>query len=275
MKIFITAIGGFLGGALAKHFQGRGHDIAGSTRRTMELGRPFDATVFEGVDAVIHCAHDFTPAAYERNVTGTKAWLETAAELGVKRQIYLSSYSARANAASEYGRTKHEIERMFLDRGHTVLRPGLVEGPGGLFARQRAALLRTPIVPALGEGSQPLAAISLEDFLAAAEAALDLAFRSHTGAFNLFYEPMPTYREFVRSVRSRRPTLFLPIPVPLAITLATAAEFLRLPLPVRPDQIRALVEDEAAPAHSDLRDLLARADREKTSDAIPPPDASR
>lgn len=258
MRIFITAMGGFLGGALAKHFRARGHEVTGSTRRTMELGRPFDATVFEGVDAVIHCAHDFAPGAHERNVTGTKAWMETAAELRVKRQIFLSSYSARADAASEYGRTKHEIERIFLDSGHTVLRPGLVKGPGGLFARQRAALLRTPIVPALGGGSQPVAAISLEDFLAATDAALDLAFQNRTGAFNLFYEPMPTYREFVREIRSGKPTLFLPIPIPLAVALAAAAEFLRLPMPVKPDQIRALAENEKAPLHSDLGDLEKR-----------------
>jgi nucleoside-diphosphate-sugar epimerase len=273
MKIFITAIGGFLGDKLARHFEARGHAVAGSTRRTMELGRPFDATVFEGQDALIHCAHDFAPGAHERNVTGTKAWLETAAALGVKRQIYLSSYSARANAASEYGRTKYEIERMFLDRGHTVLRPGLVAGPRGLFARQRAALLRTPIVPAVGAGLQPIASISLEDFLAATDVALRLAFQGRTGAFNLFYEPMPAYREFVRGIRWGKPTLFIPIPVPLAVALTAAAQFLRVPLPVKPDQIRALVENETMAGHSDLRDLLARGPG-KTSDAISAPDAS-
>jgi nucleoside-diphosphate-sugar epimerase len=259
VKIFITAIGGFLGGALAEHLTTRGHEVTGSTRRTMELGRPFDTTVFEGQDVVIHFAHDFTPGAHERNVTGTKAWMETAAALGVKRQIYLSSYSARANAASEYGRTKHEIERIFLDSGHTVLRPGLVKGPGGLFARQRAALLRAAIVPALAGGSQPVAALSLDDFLAAADSALHLAFQGRTGAFNLFYEPMPTYREYVREIRAGKPTLFLPIPAPLAIVLAAAAQLLHVPLPVKPDQIRALAENESASIHSDLKELLATA----------------
>lgn len=257
MKIFITAIGGFLGGALARHFEARGHTVTGSTRRTMELGRPFDATVFEGQDAVIHCAHDFAPGAQERNETGTKAWMETASAMGVDRQIFLSSCSARA--ASEYGRTKHEIERLFLASGHTVLRPGLVRGEAGLYARQRAALLRTPIVPALGGGMQTVATISLEDFLAAAEAALQLSSEQLSRAFNLFDEPMPTYRDFVRSVRAGKPTFFLSMPAPLAIALATAAQFLHLPAPVKPDQIRALTGNETGGMRSALKELLAEA----------------
>jgi nucleoside-diphosphate-sugar epimerase len=132
MRIFITAIGGFLGGALAEHLRSRGHEVAGSTRRTMQLGQPFDSTVFECQDAVIHCAHDFTPGAHDCNLAGAKAWMDTAAALGVRYQIFLSSHAARADAAAEYGRTKHEIERLFLDRGYAVLRPGLVTGAGGL-----------------------------------------------------------------------------------------------------------------------------------------------
>jgi len=260
VKIFITAVGGFLGGALARHLEARRNTVTGSTRRMMELGRPFDATVFEGRDAVIHCAHDFTPGAHERTVTGTKAWMETAAGMGVQRQIFLSSCSVRPHAGSEYGRTKHEIEELFLGRGHTVLRPGLVRGEGGLYARQRAALLRTPIVPALGGGIQPVATVSLEDFLAAAETALHLSSEQRNRAFNLFDEPMPTYRDFVRAIRAGRRTLFLPVPAPLAIALAGAAQLLRLPAPVTPDQIRALGNDESPRMRSGLRELLAGAE---------------
>jgi nucleoside-diphosphate-sugar epimerase len=253
VRIFITAIGGFLGGAIAGHLKARGHEVAGSTRRTMELGRPFDSTVFERQDAVIHCAHDFTPGAHDRNLAGTKAWMETASALGVRRQIFLSSHAARADAAAEYGRTKHEIERLFLDQGYAVLRPGLVTGSGGLYARQRAALLRTPVIPMLGNGAQPVATISLADFLTAATIALE---EERTGAFNLFYEPMPSYREFVRGVREGKPALFLPVPFGLALALAHLAEWLRLPVPVKPGQIRALVTNASSQWRSDLPSLL-------------------
>ncbi len=254
MRIVITAIGGFLGGSLAAHLGGRGHEVTGSTRRVMELDHPFDSTVFEGQHVVIHCAHDFNPGARERNIRGTKAWMETAAALGVRRQIFLSSHAARADAASEYGQTKFEIERLFLDRGHTVLRPGLVTGAGGLYQRQRTALLRTPLAPMLGHGTQPVATISLEDFLAAATVALE---EGRAGAFNLFYEPMPDYRQFVSGIRAGKRTFFLPIPVGLALMVTGAAAWLSLPFPVKPSQIRALTENETSPWRSDLSSLIA------------------
>lgn len=253
MRIFITAIGGFLGGALAGHLRARGHEVTGSTRRTMELDRPFDTTVFERQNAVIHCAHDFTPGAHDRNLAGTKAWMETAAALGVRQQIFISSHAARADAVAEYGPTKHEIERLFLDRGYTVLRPGLVTGAGGLYARQRAALLRTRVVPMLGSGRQPVAAISIGEFLAAATLVLE---EERIGAFNLFSEPMPTYRQFVSGVREGKATLFLPIPIGLALALAHLADWLRLPIPVKPSQIHALASNGSSSWRSDLASLL-------------------
>lgn len=253
MRIFITAIGGFLGGSLAGHLRARGHKVAGSTRRTMELGRPFDSTVFESQDAVVHCAHDFTPDAHDRNLAGTKAWMQTAESLGVRYQIFLSSHAARADAPAEYGKTKYEIERLFLDRGYAVLRPGLVTGAGGLYARQREALLRTPVVPMLGSGTQPVATISLAEFLTAATIVLE---EERTGAFNLFYEPMPTYRDFVRGVREGKSALFLPVPFGVALALAHVAEWLRLPVPIRSGQIRALLTNASSPWRSDLPSLL-------------------
>lgn len=254
MRIYITAIGGFLGSALAEHLRSRGHDVNGSTRRVMELGRPFDSTVFERQDCVVHCAHDFTPGASDRNIQGTKAWMKTAAELGVRRQVFLSSFAARPDAASEYGRVKHEIEAVFLKRGYAVLRPGLVTGQGGLYQRQKAALLRSSVVPMIGSGEQPVATISLADFLQAATAVIE---NNRTGAYNLFYEPMPTYREFVKQVRERRSTLFVPIPFPLALGFAHIAAALRLPIPVQPGQIRALASNASSPWRSDLGKLVA------------------
>lgn len=249
MKIYITAIGGFLGGALAEHLRGRGHEVTGSTRRVMELGRPFDSTVFEGQDCLVHCAHDFSPGAGERNIEGTKAWMKTAEALGVSRQVFVSSYAARPDAASEYGRVKHEIEKLFVKRGYAVLRPGLVTGAGGLYQRQKAALMRSPIVPMIGGGAQPVATVTLEDFLNAATIVIE---KECAGAYNLFYEPMPTYRDFVKQVRAGQYTTFVPIPLRLALALAYVAQALRLRTPVTPGQIRALASNADSPWHSDL-----------------------
>jgi nucleoside-diphosphate-sugar epimerase len=251
MRIFITGIGGFLGGSLAAHLAQRGHQVCGSKRNQLQLGEPFDASTFAATDAVIHCAHDFTAGARRRNVEGTRAWFEAAAAQGARTQALLSSYSARADADSEYGQTKFEMERIF----QTVLRPGLVMGPGGVYQKQRAALLRMPIVPMIGDGSQPTAVIHIEDFLTAATVVIE---EERTGAFNLFYEARPSYRELARSIKTeaKQRAVFLPIPAGLVLALARAAEALHLPAPVKPGQIRALMRNQSAPWRSDLASLL-------------------
>ena len=271
MNIFITGIHGFLGGRMAAHLAERGHVVSGSARRpveppgarriaTMALGEPFDEAVFEGGEVLIHAAHDFSKGARERgarerNLEGTRAWFEAAARRGVRQQIFLSSYSSRADSASEYGRTKYALEPLFLESGQTVLRPGLVIGPGGLFARQRGTLLRTPVAPIIGGGGAPTAVIGLGHFLEAVAAVVE---PRRAGAFNLFYESRPTMRQFVRAVKASagQRTLCLPIPTGLALTLARAARALGLPVPVDPDQIRALAASRSAPWRSDLAALL-------------------
>jgi nucleoside-diphosphate-sugar epimerase len=255
MRVFITGIGGFLGGALAAHLAARGHEVRGSGRSKMQLGGPFDASVFAGTEMVIHCAHDFTAGARRKNVDGTRMWFDAAAAQGARLQVLLSSYSARAGAESEYGQTKFEMERMFQTRLQTVLRPGLVMGDGGLYRKQRAALLRMPVVPVIGDGLQPTAVIRIEHFLEAATVVIE---EERTGTFNLFYEKQPSYRELVRAVKAEagQRTIFLPIPAGLALAVARAAEAMHLPVPVKPDQIRALMGNQSAPWRSDLASLL-------------------
>jgi NADH dehydrogenase len=256
MKIFIAGIGGFLGRALEGRLAADGHSVSGSRRAQMALGKPFDPSVFAGSDCVIYCAHEFAPGAQQTNVQGTRAWLHAAQASGAGQHVFLSSYSALPDAESEYGRTKYEIEQMFLDSGHTVLRPGLVMGDGGLFQRQRAALLRLPIVPMIGGGNQRLATIRLQDFL---EAAVVVIESGRTGAFTLFEEPQPTYREFVGDIKKAagQPVRVISVPVSLALAFAGFAAALRLPVPVRPGQIRALLKNSVAAWPSDLPALLA------------------
>ena len=81
---------------------------------------------------------------------------------------------------------------------------------------------------------------------------------NRTGAFNLIYEPMPTYREFVSRVRAGKRTLFLPIPTGIALALTRSAEALHVPLPVRSGQIRALEANAGSLRISDLATLVLR-----------------
>ena len=255
MKIFITGIDGFLGGEMARTLISSGHAVGGSSRQTMPLGEPFDDSVFSGIDIVIHAAHDARPGAGETNVRGIRAWLEAAAARGVQRQIFLGSYSSLPDSPSEYGRTKHTLEQIFLSAGGTVLRPGLVIGNGGLFARQQAALRKAFVAPVISGGKDPVAVIALHHFLEALEVVVS---RERTGAWNLFYEPQPCSRDFIRAVKSRlgQRTRFVSLPPGVAIAAVGLISMLGLSPPATADQIRALAANRTAPWRSDLAKLL-------------------
>jgi nucleoside-diphosphate-sugar epimerase len=274
MRVFITGISGFLGRSLAAHWIGRGHTISGSARHPVEvpdirqivamsLAEPFDKGVFRDIDAVVHTAHDFTVGSMEKNIRGAQAWMEAAEGEGVRHQIYLSSYSARLDSLSEYGVIKYKVETLFLEAGHAVLRPGLVVGNGGLFAKQRAALMRTPIMPLLGKGDVLVASLGVDHFLDAATIVLE---QSLTGPFNLFYDKQLTMREYIATLKKRegQRIWFLSVSPRLALGLLSAARALHLAVPLHPDQIRAMSRNPTAMWPSDLPALLSGRENEFT-----------
>ena len=107
-----------------------------------------------GVETVVHLAYD-RKAAIELNVEGVKRVFNAAKEAGASRQIFVSSYSARPDALSEYGRLKYLLESFFLECGQTIVRPGLVIGNGGLFGRNMEKILHTPLMPFAGFRQRP------------------------------------------------------------------------------------------------------------------------
>lgn len=269
MKVFITGVTGFLGRSIARHFLAEGHRIAGSSRRDVtipgveivraELGDRIAPAVFTDCDGIIHAAHDFARDRMNVNIEGTLMIRDAAKQAGVHQQLFLSSYSARPDTESEYGRTKYRLEQSFTEPGSAIARLGLIIGNGGLFARQRAALLRTAVVPVIGSGGgageDPVAVIALSHALAAIEVIL----RTRVpGPQNLFYEPRPTMKEFVKAIKQhagQRPR-FLPVGPRFAMIAVKIAKAIGLAIPVDPEQIRALQLNKRSEWRSDLPVLL-------------------
>jgi nucleoside-diphosphate-sugar epimerase len=269
--LLITGINGFVGSHLASEMARRGWRVRGTTRsvaglsvavagverkNVLDLGAPVDEKIFTGVDAVVHCAYDLRRAAMAQNVVGTERVVEAAAAAGVTRQVFISSTSAHEAAASEYGRTKFILQRRFLALGHAVVRPGLIVGPGGMFARM-VETLRWPVVPLADGGRDRVPVVALSDFLDALAAVIE---QGRAGAFNLFNPDMVTMKELFAAIRAAAGSRVILAPVPAfpLMALARLAETIGVRPPVDAESLRALKANQKRQDRSDLGEFLAK-----------------
>jgi hypothetical protein len=112
--------------------------------------------LFEGMDIVIHLAHDFGENMADMNIQATESIAESAEKAGVSKQIFFSSYSARPDAISEYGVIKYHLEQYFQERPYYCELDLL--SATGMFLKFINAVRRSPICRCLTE------AVSADNF---------------------------------------------------------------------------------------------------------------
>ena len=140
--VTITGATGYLGSVLKPAFVEAGYSVRCLVRtprpatddHAFALGAAVEPSMLEGVDVLVHCAYDMTltkrSEIWELNVFGTVHLLDAAEAAGVRRTIAVSSMSAYPGTRQLYGRAKLAAELTALNRNMTVVRPGLVYGPG-------------------------------------------------------------------------------------------------------------------------------------------------
>lgn len=255
MKIFISGIGGFLGSRMAQYWAAAGHTVAGSTREEASV-KALTTASRDGVDVMVHAAYD-RKGGVERNIAEGKTACLAAERAGAAYQIFISSYAARADTRAEYGQMKYRLEEFFLERGHGVVRPGLVIGNGGMFGRNLKQILRAPVIPLLDGGRDLIAVIAIEDFVSSMDR---LAANCSRGAFNLFNRELVPMRRLVETINrfaGRKPML-LNVPLNAALVFLTVAEKLRIPFPAGADNVRSLKQSLPHIYESDLEALIGR-----------------
>lgn len=191
--VFVTGGTGFIGGALLSDLtDGRPHVKALARSRTggetvaglgamPVIGDLFDREALregmEGCDLVFHVAGvnqmcpTYPTELYRSNVEGTRAVLQVAAEMGVRRVVYTSSAATlgeregtvgsedsphRGSYLSDYEQSKHEAEIAALEEAAgsgielVIVNPSSVQGPGRATGSTRLLLLglnrRMPLV---------------------------------------------------------------------------------------------------------------------------------
>jgi nucleoside-diphosphate-sugar epimerase len=161
----VTGASGYVGSAIARHLADEGWEVRGlcrSRERILDTRvefEPFELTTtptaesLAGVAALVHVAYDFQLTGWSAiarvNIEGTRRLLTVAKDAGVERIVVISSIAAFPGARSMYGRSKLAIERMAIDAGAAVIRPGLVWGApaASTFGALKRAVERLPVIP--------------------------------------------------------------------------------------------------------------------------------
>jgi NADH dehydrogenase len=217
----------------------------------------------QGVERVVHLVGIIQEAPGVTfqgvHVDGTRNLVEEARKAGVRHFLFQSALGTRANAKSQYHRTKWEAEELVRGSGipSTVLRPSLIYGPGDQFTIRLSEMIRlSPVLPIIGSGGSKVQPIFINDVVACILKAV-----TSEAYLNELYElggpEQFTYEEVTRAIAAvlgvSRPVLHLPLLFmrPLARVMETV-----LPKPpITLDQLIMLQEDTVC-SMKDIRDAF-------------------
>lgn len=265
--VAVTGAGGFVGSAVVAACLRRGWRIVALTRsapraemggvtwRRYRLEDPVPASLLHDADALVHAAYvDARDGAAGINVDAGRRLADAAEAANLQRRVFVSSLAAGARATSGYAQQKVALERVFSSAADAVVRPGLVLGNGGLFARMRDHLRRSSFVPLIGTGRQPLQTVYVDDVAEAIARVLD---RNLPGTFTIAQPQAVTYERFYRDLAAALgvDVRFLRIPFWAAYGAASAAELLRVRLPVGRDNLLGLAAMTVQDSAGDLATL--------------------
>ena len=268
--IAITGARGYVGSMLRRKFRADGWGVVSLVRQhspdesnalPYDLMRAPSPSLLDGIDTLVHCAWDLSVTRraqiWRINVGGTVALLELASRAGIRRVIFVSSMSAYDGTAQIYGQAKLECEGIAASLGQSIVRLGLVYGPGwGGMAGSLRKMTRLPVTPLLaGESHQY--AVHEED---AATAVVRLASILEVPSLPLgIAHPDPVkFGHLVRAIGrtdGKVPHL-VPVPWQVGYAVLRASEVAGARMPFRADSLLGLARPAPEVPNQDMtRDL--------------------
>ena len=287
MRVLVLGGTGFLGRHVVAALDARGHDvIIGSRRaeppdprRRLDYENPprrvvrfEDLTeprrwmpVIEGVDAVINCVgilRERGRATYERvHLVAPAALAAACGKARIRRLIHVSALGLRKEALSRFVSSKLRGEMALAGSGVAciVVRPSLLEGPGGYGSRWIRRLASWPVHVIPADATGRIAVLDVRD---AADAIAVLvrrpaprrAYAVELGGRSNF--TIAEYFSMLRQLEGKRHAVRYTLSPALARTLAHACDFLHV-TPFSYGHLELLRRDNV-PVRNALRRLIER-----------------
>jgi nucleoside-diphosphate-sugar epimerase len=278
--ILIDGATGYLGSHLTKHLQKNGMSVRCLVRQKANTDNieflessgadvvygdlHTDKTqlrdVFRGVDAAVHLIGSIAPKRHESfaslHVEATTDFAELCLKSGVKKVIMVTAIGVKAEATSDYLRTKWQAEEILRQSGLNCifLRPSLLIGR--TFGTRDSKLVRRlidliesrPIVPLIGGGKNMIQPLFIDDMVAVIKQCIQWQVDDCGHLAPVFELGGPTVlsmkeflQELMRSIGIEKP--LVPVPLPAAAILAILSEMIQEVPIFSQDQLKLSMRD--------------------------------
>jgi uncharacterized protein YbjT (DUF2867 family) len=264
VRVAVTGGTGFVGIHTVRALKDAGHEVVVVARGTVRQPKgervtfvkadvtnsPKLAEIFTGCDAVVHLVaviREKGRQTFDRvNREATVRVTEAAKEAKVGHFVYQSALGADPDPRFPYLVSKWSAEQAVRASGsdYTVLRPGLIFGPGDAFFTLLTRMMRIePVIPIAGNGRTLFQPISVKDVTRCIVLSVE---RGPSGRIHEIGGPdQMTYDEIILTIKSElgMHRKLAHVPVPMMMPLAFMMEKVLPNPPVTRDQLRMLARN--------------------------------
>ena len=231
MKILIIGATGFIGNAIYKRLLFKNYNILAGVRRPQTfLGDAVEIDFMtldkeanlvkklQGVEVVINAvgiiAEQNGQTFKQMHTLAPIALFNACKEAQVKKIIHISALGSQ-KGTTPYHTSKNEADIYLRDLGvpYAIFHPSIVYGQGGKSTALFEGLASLPLTPIIGDGSQLLQPIALNDLINSVIRAIKS--KEKKIELNLVGEDVVTYKELLQGFRqflNRPPTKSISVP---------------------------------------------------------------